>query len=467
MLDPGDLGQGELSTRAASDQPQASAPGSAPQDVAPQDMTPQDMAPAETEPCGPDLDAEGDADYLNFFARVEGILPTSFFSPEDGMPFDPTSIDVTDHLANLKVLQARTRDIRLVAVEARLTVLNRDIEGFTAAVATIADWLDRCWDDVNPRGEVARQREIGALDLPTVIFPLQYCSLFEARRSGTVTYRRWLIATGETKPRDGDVELSAAAIMEAFDEADTAVLTSMRARLARLDDALSRIRKAFAAHGSSADLPTLSALVGKMRAFVGRGATTSDAPPIDGQDSGTSSADNAAGPPPASLADATSALGAIADYYSRREPSSPILPLVRQARELVGKSFLEVMTILVPSQVDKAAFQIGTDQVFELPVGRLSNFSAGAPSAFSADTPDAPGDAEHPSEPTGPRYRVDSRAQAIALLDGVQRYFRIAEPSSPVPMLCERARALAERDFMSVLRDVLPKAALRNVNADK
>jgi len=28
-------------------------------------------------------------------------------------------------------------------------------------------------------------------------------------------------------------------------------------------------------------------------------------------------------------------------------------------------------------------------------------------------------------------------------------------------MLCDRARALAERDFMGVLRDVLPKSALK------
>jgi hypothetical protein len=34
-------------------------------------------------------------------------------------------------------------------------------------------------------------------------------------------------------------------------------------------------------------------------------------------------------------------------------------------------------------------------------------------------------------------------------------------------MLCERARALAERDFMGVLRDVLPKAALKSASPDK
>ncbi len=34
-------------------------------------------------------------------------------------------------------------------------------------------------------------------------------------------------------------------------------------------------------------------------------------------------------------------------------------------------------------------------------------------------------------------------------------------------MLLERARAFAERDFMAVLREVLPKAALRDIGADK
>jgi type VI secretion system protein ImpA len=430
--------------------------------------------PAEAESCGADLDAEGDADYLNFFAQVEGILPTSFFSAEDGKPFDPTTVDIEAQRAVVATLQARTRDIRLAAVDARLAVLNRDIPAFTAGVVTIAEWLERFWDDVHPRlqgGDTdARQRAVGSLDLPTVVFPLQYSPLFEARRSGTVTYRRWLVASGEAKPREGDAEMSAAVMMHAFDETDAAVLAAARGHMARLDDALGRIRRAFAAHGRSAELPTLSALVKKMRAFVGRGAPDSDAQSGENQDGaatgGQGGAAREAGPVPASLADATLALSAIADYYSRREPSSPVLPLVRQARELVGKSFHEIMTILVPSQVEKAAFQIGTDEVFALPLGRLSDLSAVAPSAFTTDGSDQAGDPMNPEEPARPRYRVETRAQAIALLDDVQRYFRISEPSSPVPMLCERGRAMAERDFMSLLRDVLPKAALRNVNAD-
>ena len=68
--------------------------------------------------------------------------------------------------------------------------------------------------------------------------------------------------------------------------------------------------------------------------------------------------------------------GSIAEYYGRAEPSSPALPLVRQAHQLIGKSFLEIITVLVPSHVDQAAFQIGTAQVFDLPVNKISFLSA-------------------------------------------------------------------------------------------
>jgi len=112
--------------------------------------------------------------------------------------------------------------------------------------------------------------------------------------------------------------------------------------------------------------------------------------------------------------------------------------------------------------MEKAAFQIGIDQVFELPLGRLSKLPEAAAGA-AGSSPDGGG----AHQPGGSGYSVRSRSQAIALLEQVQRFFRAAEPSSPVPMLCERARALAERDFMGVLRDVLPKAALKNAGADK
>jgi len=418
------------------------------------------------DPCGPDLDLAADADYLNFFAQVEGVLPASFFNALDGTPFDRATVDIAGQLEAIKPLLTRTRDIRLLIMQGRLQILNRDLAGFAASMTAAAYWLDAFWDQVHPRPEggevVSRLTAISALDTPTVIFPLQYAPLFDAPRLGAISYRRLMIANDEVKPRTGEEKLAPSAIMEVLGKADPTALAAVRAHVAVLKSAIDRIRHTFAIRAISAGLDNLPALIGKIQALIDP-AAVAEAPDggLQVEQGMDAVAALAAGPGPTSLAEASEALAAIADYYSRLEPSSPTLPLVRQAHQLIGKSFIEVMTILVPTQMEKAAFQIGSERVFDLPVGRLSDLSAVAPGA-------RPPAAEAPDGPTNPVcYSVKSRSQAIGLLGQVQRFFRAAEPSSPVPMLCERARVLAERDFMGVLRDVLPKAALKDPGADK
>ncbi|UZE49064.1 type VI secretion system ImpA family N-terminal domain-containing protein [Rhodopseudomonas sp. P2A-2r] len=425
-----------------------------------------------TDPCGPDLDMDGDADYLNYVAHTEGILPTSFFSLDDKKPFDRTTIDLPGRLAALAPLFDRTRDLRLMALNARLSILNRDLAGFSDTVASIASWLDRYWDDIHPRPQdgdiLMRETALSELDGPMAIFPLQYAPLFDTRRSGPISYRSWMIATGEVAPRPGETKLSPAAIVEAHSDTDADALATARRTLTSLRGSLAQIRNALALHQVTPGLENLSALVGKISLFIDpNGLEREQAAPAEGNAADSApdsdaSARSSTFEAPGTLAQASEALAAIASYYSQFEPSSPILPLVRQAHLLIGKSFYEVLSILVPTQMDKAAFLIGGDQVFELPVGKLSGLSAVSPitSTPEAATPDA-------AAGSTPRFRVASRSQAIALLDQVQRFFRHSEPSSPIPMLCDRARALAERDFMSVLRDVLPKAALKNIASDK
>ena len=169
---------------------------------------------SEADPCGPDLDAAGDAEYHNFLAQVEGVLPAWLLSPEDDKPFDPSSIDLPAQIAPIDKLTERSGDIRLLAIRARLLILGRDIAGFALTLAAIAEWLDGFWDVVHPCPEdadfTARRTAISALDLPTVTFPLQYTALFEGRRAGPITYRSWLVANGEIKSRETDVAVSAA-----------------------------------------------------------------------------------------------------------------------------------------------------------------------------------------------------------------------------------------------------------------
>jgi type VI secretion system protein ImpA len=424
---------------------------------------------SDGDPCGPDLDMDGDSAYLNFFANVEGILPVTFFNEEDGSPFDRTTIDLPGQINAMKPLLRRTRDLRLLILQARLSILNKDLGGFAQNVAATAWWLENFWGDVHPRpvpGEFAgRSQVVGTLDLPTVIFPLQYAPLVEVRRAGQISYRALMIAKGDVKPRPGDVELTQSAITDAIGAASPEALAATRKNIALIKTSVDSIRNAFYSNGEAPGLEKLSALAKTIQEFIDPQASVAVADEADAPDSGGGAAPGVAGAAPASLAQARDALAAIAAYYSRSEPSSPILLLVRQAHDLIGKSFFEVMNILTPSYVDRAAFQIGADQFFELPLERLSNF---------AEVPSLPEDGAYASDPAedqaaepAPQYSVASRAQALTLLDQVHQYFRRFEPSSPVPMLCERARALAEQNFMDVLRNVLPRDALRNINDDK
>jgi type VI secretion system protein ImpA len=52
---------------------------------------------------------------------------------------------------------------------------------------------------------------------------------------------------------------------------------------------------------------------------------------------------------------------------------------------------------------------------------------------------------------------VTSREDALYLLELAANYFRGYEPSSPLPLLIDRARRLATMDFMDILRDLAPE----------
>ncbi len=392
---------------------------------------------SEDDPCGPDLDLAGDADYLNFFAQAEGMLPSSFFSSDDGKPFDRASIDLRSQVDAITPLWDRSRDLRLLVMRARLLILDRDLGGFATAIAAIAQWLERFRDDVHPRANDgdfgARVAALGALDLPTVVFPLQYAPLCEGRRIGTVTYRAWMIAAGEVKPRPGEQKHPSAALTEAIADAAPEALAATRRHVATIKTSLGRIREIFMLQGSSLGLENLPALVDKMQGLVDPRAVLDEAAAaqfVESHDGPAPAKERstgvAAGEPPASLAEAQQALAAIAAYYSRSEPSSPTLPLVRQAHQLIGKSFFEVMSILVPTQMDKAAFQIAPTS------------SSNCRSASSRSCPMGRRRPTvrrcHPTVAPSVQYRVESRAQAIALLEQVS--VSSATPSPPVRCRC-------------------------------
>jgi type VI secretion system protein ImpA len=53
---------------------------------------------------------------------------------------------------------------------------------------------------------------------------------------------------------------------------------------------------------------------------------------------------------------------------------------------------------------------------------------------------------------------VHSRADVVRAIDAIADYYRQHEPSSPVPVLLERARAWVNLPFMDVIADILPNS---------
>ncbi len=51
---------------------------------------------------------------------------------------------------------------------------------------------------------------------------------------------------------------------------------------------------------------------------------------------------------------------------------------------------------------------------------------------------------------------INSREDAARMMDLIAEYFRIHEPSSPVPLLMQRAKRLSNMDFLDILKDVAP-----------
>jgi type VI secretion system protein ImpA len=431
---------------------------------------------AEGDPCGPDLDLEGDREYMNFMAKIELLLPESYFA------FDRTSIDFAAEFATLRELMQRTRDIRLLVVAAKLLILNKDVDGFASAVEAVDRLLKEQWEAVHPRGEddgfAARMAILQTLDdMPSAVMPLQSVPLLTHRRTGPISFRSHALAAGALKPREDETFPDRVTIEQALGDLPMDDLILARNRSAAIVAALKGIRAASVERAGSEVAPAidrLTALASNILAmldkFVARRdpsaalsgpAATPDAPAENAGESGettpvTAGAINS----PLSARDA---LARAADYLQRNEPSNPALLLVRQAEQLIGKTFLDVLKVLIPQQLEQAAAQLGHERYFELPFGTLAGLvEASGGDSFSAGPSTTDGNGRAATEAAAAELpSVADRPGTIALLDQVAAFYRQFEPSSPIPLLIDSARRMMNKDFLSILKDILPPETLR------
>ncbi|WP_454817628.1 type VI secretion system protein TssA [Labrys neptuniae] len=407
-------------------------------------------------PCGPDPDA--DADAQNFLSVAEGQLPASYRS------FNRKSFESKQTLADLRTHLEKSRDLRYLILAAKYHILSDDLPGFVDAIAASNALLVAQWDHCHPTqaagGAELRSAFLKSLDdLPTVVLPLQSATLINDKRLGAVSIRSVLVGEGKLPAREGETVIESSSIKDAFLRFEPLQqLVDLSASLETVLASLESLRQLFidkAGHEAAPQFEQLPDLVRTIRAYVDGIVTTREpglapAAPTE-TDSRPESADAAAPPPApfapsnvASVKEASNALAAILTYYAGKEPSSPARLLLKQAHQLVGKSFVEVMKILAPGLVEKAKIQIGGTMPFALSFAQLSAL------AVEDGKPDE-------TEAEARIYTVATRGEATALMRQIEIFYNNIEPSSPIPMLIEKARTLVAKDFNALLMEISRK----------
>jgi type VI secretion system protein ImpA len=434
-------------------------------------------AVSDAQPCGPDLESEGDDEFLNYVTSAEGRLPASFFA------FSKEDLDLKRELGAISALLERTRDIRLLVLAAKFSILADDFLQFVGAVEAIAVLLADRWADVHPRpanGDFWHRRvHIESLDdMPTVSLPLQYATLVTNRRHGRISLRSSLLAHGEVQARDGETVLDKAVVLDALlSNDDLLELTGKYQAVCRLEKAVSAIAESYTEGTEFSELLSferLPVLAQKIRellegaltqldpsvvqngeADVAANAGADEAGGAEGDQAGRTGATASHSAHPAlprleSLAAAVAALQAAERYFATVEPSNPCILLIGQAQQLIGKSFFEAMQLLVPDRLESASVRLGGQNALAIPVSQLAALatSGEAHAPRPARKPD--GDAED--------YHAATRDEAVSLIEAAERYIFQFEPSSPVPLLLGRARSYVNRDFSSLLDELAPPA---------
>jgi type VI secretion system protein ImpA len=261
----------------------------------------------------------------------------------------------------------QSRDIRLLAHLAVATLRVDGLQAFCALLPVAERWIAEQWGAVFPRVDedaVLRKNALNCFsDRMAVIDPLRRAPIAAHRQLGSFCLRDLELATGQLTPSESDKEVPTAAQIEATLAASSLEdLTALAADVGAASGALKKVAAAMqeqAGFQAAPDFEPLQRPLTRIHAVLGEHlATRAPAAPAsqDGQSNSAGAAPPAAGGVPGEITsrqDAIRAMDAIAAFFRKNEPSSPVPLLLDRAKRLVSKSFLELLEDIAPDSVSQ------------------------------------------------------------------------------------------------------------------
>lgn len=269
----------------------------------------------------------------------------------------------------------KSKDLRLLAHLGTASLWTDDLPAFARTLTIASRWLDAHWshtypliDADDPEGVLRRSALNYFADPMAVVSRLRRLPLAQSRTHGVFGLRDIDVAAGVVQPRDGEPRPDESQISAAFADVPDDELTQLQQGASDALSALKNIDTAMAAGvgaGSAPDFEPLSKQLQRMdrvlRDQLNRRVVTPEAGGIEDPTASASDGVIAVGAI-RSRQDAIRALDAVAEFFRRNEPSSPIPLFVDRAKRLVSKDFLEVLADIAPDALAQARAAGGMPQ---------------------------------------------------------------------------------------------------------
>jgi type VI secretion system ImpA family protein len=318
------------------------------------------LAPvSEDAPTGPDLAYDPER------GTIEQAFESSVSIDTSGETVEGAEIDWRPIVGLIEQQSTQTKDVWLAVYLCRAGARSGKIDLVESGAQYLAGLLERYWEGVHPQlEEYGFQGRKGPCESLTrrgeFLGPLERAPLLEHPRLGRFSGADFERFRAGAEAADGYGSFRAA-VAETPEER----LIEIVARLDAITDAIKRadaILTANADGDTAANFKPTYDLLAQMKKAVQSFTSTPaaaepEAPVVAGE---TAAAPASAGDGPRiagrveSREDVIKALDAIADYYRRREPASPVPVALQRAREWVNLDFLSLIEDIAPSALDEA-----------------------------------------------------------------------------------------------------------------
>jgi type VI secretion system protein ImpA len=324
--------------------------------------------------CGDDL--EYDNQFLELQQAAAGKPETQFASAEPADWRSVTSLSTA--------LFDRTRDLRVALLWLRAQVNLQGLSGLPAGLALVTALLEDHWATLHPQPDpddgdpYARLNALGILcEHEGLVGELRNARIFASRAVGELSFRDVEIALGKLSPREDEQGMSRSQVSQML-EAALAADPGLRDQIERSQGLLKRLgellRDQVGIERATDTRPLHDMLQSALQCMPEAGQASegdADASQADVEAADFSGGSESTGrvvPKKAGLPnalhtreDALRAIELVCDYLERTEPTNPAQLLLRRARKLINKNFLQLMRELAPDAINEVARIMGVD----------------------------------------------------------------------------------------------------------